>query len=93
MFRLRRGSPGPVRLTLYSKPGCHLCEDARTMLEHLAQRYRLVIDEIDIRADPQTFRAYDIRIPVIVFDEGTTLEAPIKEREIRDAVKRAARAR
>jgi glutaredoxin len=82
-----------LRLTLYAKPGCHLCEDARTVLEHLAERHSLVIDEIDIRADPQTFRAYDIRIPVIVFEDGTMLEAPLKEYQIRDAVKRAARAR
>jgi glutaredoxin len=77
---------------LYSKPGCHLCEDARAVLERLAPQYGLVIDEIDIRTDPQTFRTYDIRIPVIIFGDGTTLEAPMGERQIRDAVKKAARA-
>ena len=91
MFRIRRGSVRPLRLTLYSRPGCHLCEEARAVLERLPRRYGVVVDEIDIRTDPQLFRAYDIRIPVIVFEDGTTLEAPIDENQIRDAVQRASR--
>jgi glutaredoxin len=93
MFRRRSGSPQSVRLTLYSKPGCHLCEEARAILDRLPRRYEILIEEVDIRSDPELFRAYDIRIPVIVFEEGTTLEAPIKEGRLHDAVKRAARAR
>jgi len=68
---------------VYGKPGCHLCEEARSLLEALRERYPMVITEIDITKDPQLFRRYDIRIPVIVVDGKTELEAPITERNVR----------
>jgi glutaredoxin len=69
-------------VTLYGKPGCHLCEDARALLLALSARHPLDLEEVDIRSDPALFRAYDIRIPVIVVDGSTTLEAPIEERDL-----------
>lgn len=75
------------QVTLYGKPGCHLCEDAHALLGDLARRYPLLIEEIDIRSDPAVFRAYDIRIPVIVIDGKVTLEAPIDERALRAALR------
>ena len=73
----------PVRqVTLYGKPGCHLCEEAHALLLRLSARYPLVVHDIDIRTDPAIFRTYDVRIPVIVVDGTTTLEAPIAEREL-----------
>jgi len=70
------------QVTLYGKPGCHLCEDAHALLVTLSRRYPLVLREVDIRDDPTVFRAYDIRIPVIEIDGQVTLEAPISERSL-----------
>jgi glutaredoxin len=73
----------PIRhVTLYGKPGCHLCEDARTLLLALADRYPIDLHEVDICGDAALFRAYDVRIPVIVVDGAMTLEAPIGERDL-----------
>jgi glutaredoxin len=93
MFRSRSSSREPTRITLYSKPGCHLCIDARDLLERLRKRYAMSIDEIDISLDPGLFRMYDIRIPVIVFADGSELEAPIQEDQLRSALKAVARGR
>jgi glutaredoxin len=90
LSRLRRAWKRQValrRVTLYSKPGCHLCEDARTLLHALAARYPLELEEIDIRSDPSLFRAYDVRIPVIIIDGSKTLEAPIVERDLLRALR------
>ena len=72
---------------LYGKPGCHLCEDARSVLDRLQQRYRFEIEEVDITSDPALFRRYDILIPVIVIDGVREMEAPISERDLRRALR------
>ncbi|MDQ2745213.1 MAG: glutaredoxin family protein [Chloroflexota bacterium] len=72
-------------MTLYGKPGCHLCDDAKIVLERLRSRYPTVIEEVDITRDPALFRLYDIRIPVLEIGD-ITLEAPIREAELRQAL-------
>jgi glutaredoxin len=85
--RLRRNRT-PRQVTLYGKPGCHLCEDARALLDRLGRRYPIELEEIDITTDPSLFRRYDIRIPVIVVDGQPELEAPIDKARLKRALKR-----
>lgn len=75
-------------VTLYGKPGCHLCEDARVLLDRLRPRYPMDVVEVDIRSDPALYRRYDILIPVIVIDRDIELTAPVSERELRAALSR-----
>ncbi len=64
---------------LYSKPGCHLCEEAKVKLERLrAHGYEFAVEERDISADPALFARFQYIIPVVEVD-GRTLEAPISE--------------
>jgi hypothetical protein len=59
----------PIRvLTLYSKPGCHLCEDLRSLLEELRDTFVFDIEEIDITRDPALFALYRHEIPVLLMD-------------------------
>jgi glutaredoxin len=55
-------------VTLYSRPGCHLCEQARATLERLRQETPFEIDEIDIEADDALHARYLERIPVVAVD-------------------------
>lgn len=87
MFRFRTSNREPVVVTLYSKPGCHLCDDARALLESLRTRHPLRIEEVDISSDPDLFRRYEIRIPVIAFADGTEIEAPIQLMQLRTTLK------
>jgi glutaredoxin len=75
------------RVTLYSRPGCHLCDDARDLLTHLRREFNLVVTEVDIRQDPDLVRRYDIVIPVLVLEDGTELSAPLREQAVRTALK------
>jgi len=59
-------------VTLFSRPGCHLCDAARTVLEGVRATHPFALDERDIEADDATFKAYLERIPVIALD-GTEL--------------------
>lgn len=90
MFRFltSRKRHEPIVVTFYSKPGCHLCDDARALLEDLGTRYPVMIEEVDIRSDPALFRKYDIRIPVITFPDGTEMEAPLQPARVRAALRK-----
>ncbi|HEX6543324.1 MAG TPA: glutaredoxin family protein [Ktedonobacterales bacterium] len=70
-------------ILLYSKPGCHLCDDARAHLEDLAADHHLMFDEIDIRRDPEIFERYRYRIPVITVNGVERLEGRIEANDIR----------
>jgi len=74
------------RVTLYGKPDCHLCHEAREMLLRLQREAPFTLDEVDILSDEALHRRYAFTIPVIVFDGGLELEAPIREGEVRAAL-------
>ena len=55
-------------VTLYSRPGCHLCDDARAALERVRQAAPFTLDEVDIEADDALHARYLERIPVVALD-------------------------
>lgn len=55
-------------VTLYSRPGCHLCDDAREALARVRERAPFHLDEIDIETDDALHARYLERIPVVVLD-------------------------
>jgi glutaredoxin len=57
------------RLVLYSRPGCHLCDEARALLAGLlAEAPDVALEEVDIDSDDELLRRYLERIPVIELD-------------------------
>jgi glutaredoxin len=55
-------------VTLYGRPGCHLCDDARAALERLRTSHPFALEERDIEQDDELHRRYLERIPVICLD-------------------------
>jgi glutaredoxin len=55
-------------ITLYSKPDCHLCVDARAVLTGLQPELGFELSEVDIATDEALHRAYFERIPVVAVD-------------------------
>ncbi len=72
----------PARLTLYGRHGCHLCADARALLDQLALRMGFSIDEVDIDADAALLARYDVLVPVIALGELEIARAPLDPRLI-----------
>lgn len=70
-------------ITLYSKAGCHLCDEARDHLENAAAEHEFELREIDIRGDPDLFERYRYRIPVITVNGVERLEGRIEEDDVR----------
>ena len=55
-------------MTLYGKPGCHLCDDAREVVERVRAEHPFELREVDVSLDPQLNREYGERIPVLALD-------------------------
>jgi len=56
------------RVRLYSKPGCHLCDDARAVVERVCADLGTSYDEVDITTSPELTNAYADQIPVTFVD-------------------------
>ncbi len=57
-----------ARITLYSRKGCHLCDDARTVIEQVCAELGERYDEVDIDADPELQRRFGEEVPVTFVD-------------------------
>jgi len=66
-------------LTLYGKPGCHLCEDARAAVERVTARRDVPLQQVDISRDPALYKRYGERIPVLEIDGETVFELFVDE--------------
>lgn len=64
---VRRRTPrgNPVRVRLYEKAGCGLCDEAYRALSRLRMDLPLELERVDIEADPALFQRYAVRIPVL----------------------------
>jgi glutaredoxin len=57
-----------MTVTLYTRAGCHLCEEAERVLraEQAATPFHLEL--VDIDGDPELARRYGVRVPVVAVD-------------------------
>jgi glutaredoxin len=60
--------PGAHQITLLSRPGCHLCEAARAVIERVAAELGVPWSERDITQSPQDLEQYWEMIPVTLID-------------------------
>ena len=66
-------------VTLYTRPGCHLCDDARAAIERVRERTPFRLLEIDIESDDALHRTYLERIPVVELDGEQLFEYFVDE--------------
>ena len=68
-----------ARLVLYGRPGCHLCDDARGVLERVGEPF----DEVDIESDDELLKRYLERIPVVAVDGEEAFDLFVDEDALR----------
>ena len=73
--------PEPLRVTLYERDGCHLCDEVRVLLEEMLGSGGYV--RVDIEADDDLVLRYGFRVPVIGLDGVDRLGAPISAPDLR----------
>jgi glutaredoxin len=66
-------------VTLYGKPGCHLCDDAREVVERVRTQRPFELEEVDVSVDPGLHREYGDRIPVLALNGVELFEFHVEE--------------
>ena len=61
----RLAASGPRAITLYTRPGCHLCEEAKALIESLLSEFGATLREVNIDEDEVLRQRYGTHIPVI----------------------------
>ena len=71
-----------IALTLYSRPGCHLCEEMKATLDRVARSIPLTLSVVDISADAALEERYGLEIPVLLVDGKKAAKYRISEEEL-----------
>jgi glutaredoxin len=69
-------------INLYGKPGCHLCDDVRHVLESVQTSYQFELCELNIMEDEALFDKYCAEIPVVTIDGEYFCQYSITENEL-----------
>jgi glutaredoxin len=75
-------------VTLYGKPGCHLCDDARTVVQQALAGRDAELDEVDVTLDPVLERRYGERIPVLAVDGEELFQYVVDARALAERLDR-----
>lgn len=79
-----------MRLTIYSKPGCHLCDEMEGVVRGvITGRTDITLEKVDISGDRKMLDRYGLEIPVLTIDDAKVA----KYRISRDELERVLRAR
>jgi glutaredoxin len=80
---------GPRDVTIYSRPGCHLCEEAKTEIAPLLKEFGAHFTEINIDEDPVLRSRYDYDVPVIFLGARKVAKHRVELRQFRRQLKEA----
>jgi glutaredoxin len=76
------------KITLYGKPGCHLCETARSVVQRVRAEHGFELEEVDVSIDPLLNARYGERIPVLELDGEELFEFFVQEGSLRERLDR-----
>ena len=74
---------GPIELVLYSRPGCHLCDEMKKLIAQVLGDFEASLREVDVSTDPELETDYGEQIPVLLVDG----KKAFKFRTTRDALR------
>ena len=78
----------PIHVEIYSRPGCHLCDDAKEVVERVRRRHPFMLSVINIETDPGLEAAYGMEIPVVTINGNKAFKYRVDEAEFERKVKR-----
>lgn len=80
--------PDTIQIDIYSRPRCHLCDDAKEVIERVRRRYPFSVRIINIEDNPALEKAYGTEIPVIFINGNKAFKYRVDEAELEKKVKR-----
>jgi glutaredoxin len=80
-----------MEVTVYGRPGCHLCDDAVALLERIRADAPFALRTVNIEDDDALLRAYLERIPVVAVDGEEVYDFYVDEADLRARLARVGR--
>jgi glutaredoxin len=77
-----------VHVIIYSRPGCHLCDEAKAAILSAGCSDQFVLEQIDIESDEQLLRKYKYDIPVVAINGVESFIHRVDPREFATRIKR-----
>ncbi|HYB72084.1 MAG TPA: glutaredoxin family protein [Candidatus Sulfotelmatobacter sp.] len=78
-----------IDITLYGRPECRLCDEAKATLGRVAPAYAAAVREVNIASDPELLARFGEEIPVVFVDGRKAFKFRVPERELRRRLDRA----
>jgi len=72
-----------IAVSIYSRPGCHLCDDMKAVVHKVARTIPLSIEEIDISKDAALEAEFGLEIPVLFVAGKKAAKYRVGEEELR----------
>ena len=69
-------------VTLYTRAGCCLCDDAKRVIEEARRWSTFDYEEIDIDADPELRRLYNDEVPVIAINHNKAFKYKVEMKDL-----------
>jgi len=70
-----------MEVTLYTRAGCHLCDEAKAVLARARRRVEFTLREVDIDSDPALREQFNEEVPVVAIDGRKAFKYHLKEEE------------
>jgi glutaredoxin len=80
--------PSGIQVEIYSRPGCHLCDDAKEVIDRVRKRHGFTLRVINIENDPALEAAYGTEIPVVFINGTKAFKYHVDESQLEEKVKR-----
>ena len=77
-----------IRIEIYSRPGCHLCDEAKKVIERVGRRFPFVLSVINIETDPELEKLYGEQIPVVFINGNKAFKYHVDEAELERKAKK-----
>jgi len=77
-----------VQIDIYSRPGCHLCDEAKKVVERVRLRFRFLLRVINIETDTKLEKIYVERIQVVFINGNKAFKYHVDEAELEKKVKK-----
>ena len=78
----------PAKVVIYSRPGCHLCDEAKQTIITAVDASEYTLEEINIEGDPDLLRRYQFDIPVISINGEDVFRHRLSANQFRQALAR-----
>lgn len=80
-----------IRLVLYSRPGCHLCDEMKEVVASLRTSHDFELEEVDISRDADLESRYGQEIPVLFVNDRKAFKYRVSAAELRARLRREGR--